>query len=166
VQAAAGGGAPGGAVAGAADAAGHGRRDDGQAEPQVTEPTEPQAEAPTPVTEAPDTPVSEAPDTPATEPTEAKRPAHADGDDRLMLLPKKTKYRKQQRGRRAGYSRANRGLWRLWAEVPEAGWLTNRQIEAARIAMTRKIKRGGRSGSTSSPTAGHAEAGRDAHGLR
>ena len=63
-----------------------------------------------------------------------------------MLLPKKTKFRKQQRGRRAGTSKGQTlvqfgdyGLKSL-----EAGWLTNRQIEAARIAMTRKIKRGGK----------------------
>ena len=63
-----------------------------------------------------------------------------------MLLPKKTKYRKQQRGRRAGTSKGqtavafgDSGLKSL-----DAGWLTNRQIEAARIAMTRKIKRGGK----------------------
>src|SRR6266850_4289775 len=63
-----------------------------------------------------------------------------------MLLPKKTKYRKVQRGRRRGLSKGQTqvqfgdyGLKSL-----EAGWLTNRQIEAARIAMTRKIKRGGK----------------------
>src|SRR5438309_3903018 len=63
-----------------------------------------------------------------------------------MLLPKKTKFRKHHRGRRAGLSRGQQtvafgdyGLKSL-----EAGWLTNRQIEAARIAMTRKIKRGGK----------------------
>ena len=48
----------------------------------------------------------------------------------------------------------------------EAGWLTNRQIEAARIAMTRKIKRGGKYGSTSIRQAVHEEASRDPHGLR
>src|SRR6187401_1821159 len=63
-----------------------------------------------------------------------------------MLLPKKTKYRKQQRGRRRGISKGQTrvqfgdyGLKSL-----EAAWLTNRQIEAARIAMTRKIKRSGK----------------------
>jgi large subunit ribosomal protein L16 len=63
-----------------------------------------------------------------------------------MLLPKKTKFRKVQRGRRQGTSKGHTtvhfgdyGLKSL-----EAGWLTNRQIEAARIAMTRKIKRGGK----------------------
>ena len=64
----------------------------------------------------------------------------------LMLSPKRVKFRKQHRGRRAGLSRGQvkvqfgeYGLKSL-----DAGWLTNRQIEAARIAMTRKIKRGGK----------------------
>ena len=63
-----------------------------------------------------------------------------------MLLPKKTKFRKVHRGRRAGLSKGQTqvqfgdfGLKSL-----EAAWITNRQIEAARIAMTRKIKRGGK----------------------
>ena len=63
-----------------------------------------------------------------------------------MLLPRKTKYRKVQRGRRRGTAKGQTtvqfgdyGLKSL-----ENGWITNRQIEAARIAMTRKIKRGGK----------------------
>ncbi len=63
-----------------------------------------------------------------------------------MLSPKRVKHRKQHRGRRGGMSRGQvkvqfgeYGLKSL-----EQGWLTNRQIEAARIAMTRKIKRGGK----------------------
>jgi large subunit ribosomal protein L16 len=63
-----------------------------------------------------------------------------------MLLPKKTKFRKIQRGRRRGTAKGQTevqfgdfGLKSL-----ENGWITNRQIEAARIAMTRKIKRGGK----------------------
>lgn len=63
-----------------------------------------------------------------------------------MLLPKKVKYRKQHRGRRAGkamkgnvISFGDFGLMSL-----EASWITSRQIEAARIAMTRHIKRGGK----------------------
>ncbi len=63
-----------------------------------------------------------------------------------MLLPRKTKFRKQHRGRRAGISKGqttvNYGDYGL--KSLEAGWVTNRQIEAARIAMTRKIKRGGK----------------------
>ena len=63
-----------------------------------------------------------------------------------MLLPKKTKFRKYQRGRMRGLTKGqdtvqfgDYGLKAL-----EVGWLSNRQIEAARIAMTRKIKRGGK----------------------
>jgi len=63
-----------------------------------------------------------------------------------VLLPKKTKYRKYQRGRRRGTSKGqttvSAGDYGL--KALEAGWVTNRQIEAARIAMTRKIKRGGK----------------------
>jgi large subunit ribosomal protein L16 len=63
-----------------------------------------------------------------------------------VLLPRKTKFRKQQRGRMRGASKGqqqvNFGDYGL--KALEAGWVTNRQIEAARIAMTRKIKRGGK----------------------
>lgn len=63
-----------------------------------------------------------------------------------MLLPKRTKFRKQQRGRRTGLAKGQTtvqsGDYGLKALEP--GWVTNRQIEAARIAMTRKIKRGGK----------------------
>ncbi len=63
-----------------------------------------------------------------------------------MLMPRKTKFRKQHRGRRTGASKGqqvvNFGDFGLKALEP--GWVTNRQIEAARIAMTRKIKRGGK----------------------
>ena len=63
-----------------------------------------------------------------------------------MLLPKKTKFRKYQRGRRRGYAKGQTtvqfGDYGL--KALETGWVTNRQIEAARIAMTRKIKRGGK----------------------
>jgi large subunit ribosomal protein L16 len=63
-----------------------------------------------------------------------------------MLLPKKTKFRKQFRGRRRGQSRGQTTVQfgEYGIKSLEAGWLTNRQIEAARIAMTRKIKRGGK----------------------
>ena len=63
-----------------------------------------------------------------------------------MLLPKKTKYRKQQRGRRAGATKgqAHVHFGDYGLKALEAGWVTNRQIEAARIAMTRKMKRGGK----------------------
>ena len=63
-----------------------------------------------------------------------------------MLMPKKVKYRKQQRGRMTG--KAWRGSDISFGEyglkAMECGWVTARQIEAARIAMTRFIKRGGK----------------------
>ena len=63
-----------------------------------------------------------------------------------MLMPKKVKYRKQQRGRMAG--KAWRGSTLAFGEfglkVLVCGWISARQIEAARIAMTRSIKRGGK----------------------
>jgi large subunit ribosomal protein L16 len=63
-----------------------------------------------------------------------------------MLMPKKVKYRKQQRGRMTG--KAWRGSSLAFGEYGlkalECGWITARQIEAARIAMTRYIKRGGK----------------------
>ena len=62
-----------------------------------------------------------------------------------MLSPKKVKWRKQQKGRMKGA--ANRGNTITFGEfaiqATGCGYVTNRQIEAARIAMTRKIKRGG-----------------------
>ena len=63
-----------------------------------------------------------------------------------MLLPRKTKFRKVHRGRRDGISRAQTEVQfgDYGIKALEDGWLTNRQIEAARIAMTRKIKRGGK----------------------
>ena len=63
-----------------------------------------------------------------------------------MLLPKKTKFRKVQRGRRAGTSKGQTAVQfgDYGLKATEVGWITNRQIEAARIAMTRKIKRGGK----------------------
>ncbi len=63
-----------------------------------------------------------------------------------MLLPKKTKFRKYQRGRRAGLSKGqtNVQFGDFGLKALESGWITNRQIEAARVAMTRKIKRGGK----------------------
>src|ERR671926_113507 len=63
-----------------------------------------------------------------------------------MLMPKKTKFRKVHRGRRAGESKGQTAVQfgDYGIKALEAGWVTNRQIEAARIAMTRKIKRGGK----------------------
>ncbi len=63
-----------------------------------------------------------------------------------MMMPKKVKFRKQQRGRMCG--KAWRGSSVAFGDfglkVLECGWITSRQIEAARIAMTRSIKRGGK----------------------
>ena len=63
-----------------------------------------------------------------------------------MLLPKKTKYRRTHRGRRRGLSKGQTEVQRgdYGLKALDRGWITNRQIEAARIAMTRKIKRGGK----------------------
>ncbi|MEL7567260.1 MAG: 50S ribosomal protein L16 [Dehalobacterium sp.] len=63
-----------------------------------------------------------------------------------MLIPKRVKFRRQHRGRMAG--KANKGNFVAFGEYGlqalEPGWITSRQIEAARIAMTRYIKRGGK----------------------
>ncbi len=63
-----------------------------------------------------------------------------------MLMPKRTKHRKQMRGRMKG--KATRGNKINYGEfgivASEPGWITSNQIEAARIAMTRYIKRGGK----------------------
>jgi large subunit ribosomal protein L16 len=63
-----------------------------------------------------------------------------------MLLPRKTKFRKVQRGRRRGTSKGQTTVQfgDFGLKALDNGWVTNRQIEAARIAMTRKIKRGGK----------------------
>jgi large subunit ribosomal protein L16 len=63
-----------------------------------------------------------------------------------MLMPSKVKFRKQQRGRCKG--RAQRGATLAFGayglKVLDGGWITARQIEASRVAMTRFIKRGGK----------------------
>ena len=63
-----------------------------------------------------------------------------------MLMPRRTKHRKQQRGRMAGQAKGgselNFGDYGIQALEP--AWITARQIEAARIAMTRRVKRGGK----------------------
>jgi large subunit ribosomal protein L16 len=63
-----------------------------------------------------------------------------------MLMPKKTKFRKVHRGRRRGFASGQTAVQfgDYGLKALDAGWITNRQIEAARIAMTRKIKRGGK----------------------
>jgi large subunit ribosomal protein L16 len=63
-----------------------------------------------------------------------------------MLMPKRTKYRKVHRGRRRGTAkggtRVNFGDYGL--QALDAGWITSRQIESARVAITRAVRRGGK----------------------
>ena len=63
-----------------------------------------------------------------------------------MLMPKKVKHRKQQRGRRKGmaWRGAELAFGDYGLKALEPAWITDRQIEASRIAITRSIKRGGR----------------------
>jgi large subunit ribosomal protein L16 len=63
-----------------------------------------------------------------------------------MLLPKKVKYRKQQRGRMKGkaWRGSDLSFGDFGLKAMECGYITDRQIEASRIAMTRFIKRGGK----------------------
>ncbi len=64
----------------------------------------------------------------------------------MPVMPKRTKYRKMQKGRNRGYAtrgnKVNEGEYGLQAVT--AGWIKSNQIEAARVAMTRYIKRGGK----------------------
>ena len=64
----------------------------------------------------------------------------------MPLMPKKTKFRKMQKGRNRGKATrgnvVNEGEYGI--QATSAGWITSNQIEAARIAMTRYIKRGGK----------------------
>jgi large subunit ribosomal protein L16 len=63
-----------------------------------------------------------------------------------MLMPKRIKHRKQHRGRREGYSKGHTELHfgQYGLKALEPAWITNRQIEAARIAINRRIRRGGK----------------------
>ncbi len=63
-----------------------------------------------------------------------------------MLMPKKVRYRKQHRGRRTGtaYRGSSLNFGSFGLKALEPCWLTNRQIEAGRIAMTRYVRRGGK----------------------
>jgi large subunit ribosomal protein L16 len=63
-----------------------------------------------------------------------------------MLMPKKVKHRKQQRGRMRGHSKGGTEIafGEYGIQALEPGWITARQIEAARIAMTRRTRRGGK----------------------
>ncbi len=63
-----------------------------------------------------------------------------------MLMPKKVKHRKQHRGRLTGQAKGGTEITNgdFGIQALEPGWITARQIEAARIAMTRHIRRGGK----------------------
>ena len=63
-----------------------------------------------------------------------------------MLMPKKVRHRKQQRGRMSGKAKGGTAVTfgDYGVQALEPGWITARQIEAARIAMTRHVKRGGK----------------------
>ena len=63
-----------------------------------------------------------------------------------MMMPKRAKYRKVQRGRRSGTAKGgtNVDFGQYGLKSLQDGWITSRQIEAARIALTRTVKRGGK----------------------
>ncbi|KUP04627.1 50S ribosomal protein L16 [Bacillus coahuilensis m2-6] len=63
-----------------------------------------------------------------------------------MLLPKRVKYRRQHRGKMRGNAKGGTevSFGEFGLQATTAGWITNRQIESARIAMTRYMKRGGK----------------------
>jgi large subunit ribosomal protein L16 len=63
-----------------------------------------------------------------------------------MLMPKRVKWRKQQRGNMRGMAKGGTSVsfGDFGLQTMEPGWITSRQIEAARVAMTRHIKRGGK----------------------
>ncbi|MCK5117120.1 MAG: 50S ribosomal protein L16 [Candidatus Aegiribacteria sp.] len=63
-----------------------------------------------------------------------------------MLMPKRTKYRKQHRGRMRGRAKGggNVAFGEYGLQALEPGWITSAQIEAARVALTRHVKRGGK----------------------
>jgi len=63
-----------------------------------------------------------------------------------MLLPKRVKHRKEHRGRMTGVSKGGNevAFGEFGLQALEAAWVTNRQIEASRIAMTRHMRRGGK----------------------
>ena len=63
-----------------------------------------------------------------------------------MLMPKRTKHRKSHRGRRRGLAKGHLEIHfgEYGLKALEPAWITNRQIEAARVAMTRRIRRGGK----------------------
>ncbi len=124
-----------------------------QAPAQAPAPSTPATPAEAPATPAADAPAPAAPEAPAPAPEAAPDGRErsgggreARGRRRLMLSPKRVKHRKVMRGKRRGNAKGgsdvNFGEYGL--KAIERGWITNRQIEAARVAMTRKIKRGGK----------------------
>jgi large subunit ribosomal protein L16 len=62
-----------------------------------------------------------------------------------MLMPKRTKHRKVHRGRRSGFAKGGTqvSFGEYGLQAVESGWITARQIEASRVAITRAVKRGG-----------------------
>ncbi|OQX88392.1 MAG: 50S ribosomal protein L16 [Candidatus Omnitrophica bacterium 4484_70.2] len=61
-----------------------------------------------------------------------------------MLMPKRVKYRKYQRGRRKGIKNSSVAFGEYGLKVLEGGWLKNTQIEAARVILARRLRRGGK----------------------
>jgi len=63
-----------------------------------------------------------------------------------MLMPKRVKYRKKQRGKMKGNAQSGNyiAFGKYGLKALEAGWITSRQIEATRVAITRHVKRGGK----------------------
>ena len=63
-----------------------------------------------------------------------------------MLMPKRVKYRKKQRGKMKGNAQSGNFLafGKYGLKALESGWITSRQIEATRVAITRHVKRGGK----------------------
>lgn len=64
----------------------------------------------------------------------------------MPLMPKRVKHRKQQRGTRRGMAHAGSAVnfGEFGLQALENGWITNRQIESARVALTRHVRRGGK----------------------
>ena len=90
------------------------------------------------------------------------------GRDQLMLMPRRVKYRKQHHPKRRGMAKGGTELafGDFGIQAMEGHYVTNRQIESARIAMTRHIKRGGKVWINVYPDRpAHQEARRDPHGL-
>ena len=90
-------------------------------------------------------------------------------EDTIMLMPRKVAHRKHHRGRTRGMTKGGASLHfgEYGIQALEPGWLTARQIEAARIAMTRAHQARRQGLDQRLPgQAGHQEAGRDPHGFR